>query len=839
MFSLIVTLLALLLVVALTLATLYYGADLSQQAGSKKQASRWLVESSQVLGALELYRTDKGAWPASLASLTPDYLHSELAEGPQGPWTMPVPAVPTLVQPTTSVAACRALNLLARGDDGIALKAYPSLKAQCFGDSSASLQVVVSASGDALLAGLGPNLRVNAPLPQASSSAEWFVVPGAPATAGTPQPRLSLSPSALLLSPVPVGTSADSPLVTVTNTGEVSAPALAFAALPATVSLLSNTCTSTLPAGGSCTFKLRFAPTAQGTLDTTLDLTAGTAAAQLELTAVSQGVAKGALSAVSTADFGALAIGGSAYRDFVFTNPGSAAATGVQASLTAVPSLSFASNTCGTAASPVTVEPGANCTMRVTWSPAAPDSLAGYPATVRVSGAFESAPASLSLSGTAGGFDATGQWSSTWGSTVAPTSALTDWGTYNLQSNNVSPRFYFFRNVGTVGNMSMRFKAVGDSSFYKLWLYKIANNGTAVSCGTLTYDAEHAEVLSPCTTDSTYRHFQLYVEYTPRTKGTHVVQLTPISSNGTVLPAPLELRAVAAFDPTGVWSSSYSSTIPPTEAFTSVRAGTCVDRVIYMRNVGTYGGLSASVRLEGDTDAIKFSYRTTLATQGGAYAGTCPSVLAPDALSVSECQAAVPTGTTGTPVHIAVNVQFCPTDRTPKTVRIVPTSANGSTMPEPLTLSGQGLWDVTSAWSGRSDLQSALPSLGGVPVGSSGTTTVYLRASGTIGNLVNTLQLTGDTEHIRISAVRMVSTYLTSQGLCGATIAADGASASACTASYWAGTGSNTHIAVTLTYAPKASGVHSVTISAPSQNLTPTPSTATLSGYTPLSALVP
>jgi type II secretory pathway pseudopilin PulG len=75
MFSLIVTVVAVALVAALALATIYYGGTISQLAMASANASVLANQGSQIYAASLLYEQDKGSWPASIDVLvTENYL---------------------------------------------------------------------------------------------------------------------------------------------------------------------------------------------------------------------------------------------------------------------------------------------------------------------------------------------------------------------------------------------------------------------------------------------------------------------------------------------------------------------------------------------------------------------------------------------------------------------------------------------------------------------------------------------------------------------------------------------------------------------------------------------
>lgn len=70
MFSLIIGTISVVLVAILVLATLYYGSDAYFQAGYKATASQLTNEAEQLRVAIQMYETDNGKLPETLADLT-------------------------------------------------------------------------------------------------------------------------------------------------------------------------------------------------------------------------------------------------------------------------------------------------------------------------------------------------------------------------------------------------------------------------------------------------------------------------------------------------------------------------------------------------------------------------------------------------------------------------------------------------------------------------------------------------------------------------------------------------------------------------------------------------
>lgn len=63
MFSLIVTIISVVLVAILAIATIFYGGDFAKDGQAKAKQTKVLQEGNQVAGALELYKADHGGFP--------------------------------------------------------------------------------------------------------------------------------------------------------------------------------------------------------------------------------------------------------------------------------------------------------------------------------------------------------------------------------------------------------------------------------------------------------------------------------------------------------------------------------------------------------------------------------------------------------------------------------------------------------------------------------------------------------------------------------------------------------------------------------------------------------
>jgi hypothetical protein len=190
---------------------------------------------------------------------------------------------------------------------------------------------------------------------------------GWPAPVYPPYPSsgVSVSPSALNFGSVATGSKSSAQTVTVSNpTG--SAASVSSIAATGDFSQ-TNTCGSSIAAGGSCTVSVTFAPTATGSRTGTLTVNAGgvTNAVSLSGTGTSSGGGSATLSASPTSvAFGSEAVGSTtAAQKVTVTNTGSAAAS-ISSISAGAP---FAqTNTCGTS-----IAAGGSCTVSVTFTPTA------------------------------------------------------------------------------------------------------------------------------------------------------------------------------------------------------------------------------------------------------------------------------------------------------------------------------------------------------------------------------------------------------------------------------------------------------------------------------------
>jgi hypothetical protein len=221
---------------------------------------------------------------------------------------------------------------------------------------------------------------------------------------GLLEPAVSLAPPSLTFSSHAVGTTSAAQTITLTNTGDgpLSLTSLAVTGANASDFAQTNTCNSSLAAGGNCTISITFTPSARGSREALLAVTddagspqtvilsgTGTApAVSLSLTGLSFGSQP--LSTTSTA------------QTITVTNTGDAALSIASVSIMGANANDFVqTNNCGNS-----VAAESNCSIAVLFTPSATgarmatlsitDNASGSPQTVSFSGTGTAPAASLS-----------------------------------------------------------------------------------------------------------------------------------------------------------------------------------------------------------------------------------------------------------------------------------------------------------------------------------------------------------------------------------------------------------------------------------------------------------
>jgi hypothetical protein len=282
MFSLIITVIAIALVAALALATLYYGGPIFNEGAERAQAAKLASQGQQIMGAMELYHAEKGVYPQSLNDLVADeYLKSiPVAQAEEAKalasafaatttWTLSSPGQPVIVLKPVSLATCKAYNQANVGVSGVLQQAHSTKLKQCVGTDVNNLMIIQpKAAADLIYVSTDPAAVVqigavlNTPIPTLADTTPngWLDLVGGPVLSyfGTD----GVTPLAsLTFGDTETGATSAAATVLVKNTG---ASAFNFAAQSATIGapfqILDNTCSGALAAGTSCVVSVTFSP---------------------------------------------------------------------------------------------------------------------------------------------------------------------------------------------------------------------------------------------------------------------------------------------------------------------------------------------------------------------------------------------------------------------------------------------------------------------------------------------------------------------------------------------------------------------------------------------------
>lgn len=200
MFSLVIAVISVLLVAALALAVIYYGGSAFSDGEASAQASRLINQGQQVLGAAELFKSEKGRWPDSVAELVSEHylksvptasMVSSAWAQDSATWVMPVARVPVFkLQQAVAQPVCQNVNFKTRGDNGILKVPVSSAATQCYGEATSSYTVVVAKTAEDLNGVEGNTL----PAVPDEQSQDWAVKPSE-VQAATPQSPSASSPA--------------------------------------------------------------------------------------------------------------------------------------------------------------------------------------------------------------------------------------------------------------------------------------------------------------------------------------------------------------------------------------------------------------------------------------------------------------------------------------------------------------------------------------------------------------------------------------------------------------------------------------------------------------------
>lgn len=276
MFSLVITIIAIALVAALALATLYYGGSAFNQGSARAEAAKIMTQAQQVLAAADLYHVDMGIWPASMADLTVGEYLTDVpvaslmmlspALAQTAPWGMPMASHPVFTVPQTSIEVCQAINQMSMGINGIPRATVATWNAHCFGANTSALTAVISKELAELAIVVNPVISP----PVGCGSPDWLTQPstcdggGPPSSGGSP--GLSVTPAAVNFADTLIGeVSYLIAAVAVTNTGNASVDLIDFT-VSGSLDYFTDmgTCGATLAVGTGCTLGVQFWPATPG-----------------------------------------------------------------------------------------------------------------------------------------------------------------------------------------------------------------------------------------------------------------------------------------------------------------------------------------------------------------------------------------------------------------------------------------------------------------------------------------------------------------------------------------------------------------------------------------------
>jgi len=221
----------------------------------------------------------------------------------------------------------------------------------------------------------------------AAQLSEFEVFPGGGSTGAS---ALTASPTSLSFGNEATGSTSAAQTVTVSNPGSSAATGVSVSA--AAPFAETNTCGSSIAAGGSCTVSVTYSPTAAGASTGSLSVASSAPGSPLTVALTGTGTTSAsALTASPTSEsFANTNVGStSSSQSVTVTNPGSSA---VSMSSIGVTGPFTESNNCGTSLSA-----GATCTVGVTFAPTAAGSATG---TLSVNSSAPGSPLTVALSGT-------------------------------------------------------------------------------------------------------------------------------------------------------------------------------------------------------------------------------------------------------------------------------------------------------------------------------------------------------------------------------------------------------------------------------------------------------
>jgi len=213
---------------------------------------------------------------------------------------------------------------------------------------------------------------------------------------GTSSPSVSLSPASLSFGNEAVSTTSGALTATLTNSGgaALSLSGIALTGTNAGDFAETNTCGSSVAAGGNCTISVTFDPTASGSRTASISITDNATGSPQALGLSGTGTTATVSLSPTSLSFGSQAIAiTSSTQTVTLTNGGNTALNISSLTITGTNAADFAdvANTCGSS-----VAAGANCTIAVAFTPSTCNSET---ASITVTDNGTGSPQTVSLSG--------------------------------------------------------------------------------------------------------------------------------------------------------------------------------------------------------------------------------------------------------------------------------------------------------------------------------------------------------------------------------------------------------------------------------------------------------
>jgi len=189
-------------------------------------------------------------------------------------------------------------------------------------------------------------------------------------------PVVTLSPSSLAFANQLVGTTSVAKAVTLSNTGSAALAigSIVISGTNAGDFPQANNCGASVSAGANCTINLTFAPSASGARSGTLTIADNASGSPQAVSLTGTGTAPAASFSPAALSFGTQKVGTtSAQKTVKLSNAGTAPLTITSIVVTGTNRSDFSqTNNC-----PSTINPGANCSIKVTFKPAATGNRTG------------------------------------------------------------------------------------------------------------------------------------------------------------------------------------------------------------------------------------------------------------------------------------------------------------------------------------------------------------------------------------------------------------------------------------------------------------------------------